>query len=517
MSISQPSLPKRRSWRQFGLGTVFVLVMVAAVLSWLARREMLREERRAAIFKEMSASSSVFGVWPAATDIPWRARLGAWLRGAKPVEPVQHVFLLTETPAARIRELVDLFPTISKVEMDVVNATAEKLAPWARLDAIKEFKIVGELKADDEALVALGRIRSNAGIYLDITDINDEWARRLAAAQVDVRYIFSSNLVWSTSDDGLRSMAQLPKLRDIEAGPNGTDRGLAAFRGASGIGHARLKGAGYTDASADVIASLNRFTVWLEDTGHTDEGLAKMVAGPNVSMVRLKRVPVGDATLAALATAPKLTQLTLEGVDLSPEQCDQIAKLKLGGLRLVGDEWDDERTARFAPLAPTLGMLSLRAPNVTDAGVAWLQNAKGLGALYLYDTRTTAKTWNLLPTLTTLNNVGLGGPYVDASVLAATQKIKSGRIMYLHGSSIDDALIASPRGSFAQLFLDRTGVTLAGIRTQAPPPGTRKLRLVVEHEPDQPSPVTEEEAREISAASGETMSVEFWPSGGYLP
>jgi hypothetical protein len=509
--------PRRRSWRQFGLGTVFLLVLLGAVLSWFARREMLREERRAAIFQEMSASSAMFSMGTAAPPVRWNIRLGALLRGASPVEPARAVFLPKGTSAVRVRELVDLFPTIQKIELDASDATALALAPWAELDSINDFKVVGQVKAAD-ALFALGRIRSVEGIYFDIdSKVDDQWASDLAAAKVDVRLIRGDGLFWDVGDEGLQAMAQLPKLMDLAAGPKGTDKGLAAFRDAAVRSGTYLKGAGYTDASADVIASLNPHNVWLEETGHTDEGLAKMVTGPNVGFVRLTRVPVGEATLVALAGAPKLQQLTLEDVDLSPEQCDQLARLKLVQLRLNGTEWDDERLARFAPLAPTLSVLSLRAPNVTDAGLAWLPKVKTLNGLYLYDTRTTAKTWNALPSLATLRGAGLGGPHVDASVLAATQKVTAGNALWLLGPSIDDALIASPRGSFGQVFLDRTSVTLEGIRTQIPPSGARSLRLVVMHEPGEPSPVTQEQAREISAASGEMMTVESWPSTGSVP
>lgn len=514
MSITSP---KRRSWRQFGLGTLFVLVMVAAVLSGLARREMLREERRVAILRELQATRAVDMNWVTdpTTPTPWRVRLGAWLRGLEPVAPIRSVSLPKGKPAAWVGELVDLFPSINSISLDAGDATAEKLVPLAQLQAITDFRIHGELKADEDAVAALGRIRSEDGIIVDITSIDDEKARRLVAAKVDAKIIFSHGSFWDCSDEGLRSMAQFSKLVDIHLGPKGTDSGLEAFRGAPSVVIARLNGSGYTDASADVIASFHPYTVWLEETGHTDKGLAKVVTGPNVSSVTLKLVPVGRATLAALVATPTLRSVTLEGVELSLDQCDQLAKLKLTTLRLVGNEWDDERLARFEPLGPTLLDLSLHAPNVTDVGVAWLGKADVLNGLHLFDTKTTAKTWNALPSLSTLRNVSLGGSHVDASVLAATQRIKGGGRLFLTGPSIDDTLLAAPRGSFSLLSLDRTSGTLDGIKAQSP--GASKLRLLVQHHPNEPSPVTEEDAHEISAASGGRLTVECRPSTGWLP
>jgi hypothetical protein len=512
-SIPENNVPVRRPsrFRQFGLRTLLVLVAVAAVGCLLVRNEVVREERREKLIAELEQNDKnwIMPFDPRFRPPPrlWREPIAAWLRGKPMVMPKCEVSFAEGTSLAQIREFLDLFPSVEQVEFRGADVTTEVLELLASHGPFKSIEFTNPLAIDQDTARRIAQIRCDE-VQFDNQAFSDASLKLLVDAGVTFRFGSFGAETWrNISDEGLKIVARSPGFTAVHAGCLGTDEGVRALAGHPKINTLLLTGRNYTDATADVFASLPRLhLVGFTGTSHTDAGLAKAISGGNPAYVMLHNVAAGEETFAALAQDTKLIGLDLRGIDLSLAQCDILAKLPLQQLSICSESLSDEKVMRLAPLATSMWSLTLDTPQVTDAGLAWLKRAKGLQALWLHNTHATTTTWLSLSPPQHFTT-GIGSTKVDTETIASILKAFRSLQIYLSGSQIDDAALELlPPGAGMVVLVD-TRVTLDGLKKLAIRGDVDYINVVRDSDPA--SVLTAADVKQAQMAAGKGVTISF--------
>jgi hypothetical protein len=530
-SLSSKPPIKRRTWVQFGTRTLFVLIVLAAIAAWFARQQVVWEQRREELIATIESSGhSKLSLYPQA-KVPWRRQLGAWLRGKPPTAGVDMATLYINDESSLLVDFIGAFPnTALNVRLNAKHASPTVLRSLARSKKVRSLDLFGDsFDTSDESLAQLGKIHVERGVLFNAAQVDDDLLRRSADANVDVLWIcdlsfpedtFSSrrrpkrvafteastgDSVWGfVTNDGLRTAVKFRKLSWLHAGRKGGDDGVVAFHGHPAISKVELAGAGYTDASAETIASLQQLeSLALVETRFTDAGIAKAIEKHQLSSLKLAKAKLGDKTIAALAAKNSLRQVELHDVPLSPELMAALANLPVESLTLRGDYNDDELSL-LAPVAPKLVSIELNTPNVTDRGLAWLGDAGKLQSLNLNDTQAAIPTIKLIATMSPRLNVRLGGPNIDSVVLAEVSRTLQLRSLHLADPSIDDEALRALDPTFSLLMLSGTRVTTKGLGALKP---SNTIKVIIFFPENAAPPLTPQEIVEIKTASAGRVDV----------
>lgn len=221
-------------------------------------------------------------------------------------------------------------------------------------------------------------------------------------------------------------------------------------------------GPGYTDASVETLASLPQL-MYLEliDTRLTDTGIARAIRARALDGLKLDTVTLGEKSIDAIGQMTSLRRLELRNVPLTSGLAEVIAKQPIETLTLYGDYSDADLNA-LAPIAPTLTVVHLYTPNVTDQGLAWLGRAN-LWQLGLCTTQATTATLKVIRSTGNELTLWLGGPNINAEFAReAKAAFKLGTIV-LFGQSIDDDVLTAFAPAASRYHLYGTSVTAKGL------------------------------------------------------
>jgi hypothetical protein len=504
---------RRRSWLQFGTRTLLVLIVLAALAAWWARGEIAKEQRREEVIALMHGVNW-FELDPKA-KANWRPRLLAWLRGKPPVPAVTRVAFNRANDPVIMRELVELFPEAPfSLQVDTSNVTPELLEVLSQIKKLDSLHFYSTpFDTSDETLARLAKIHPrSAGLSLISKQVDDDLLRRVASAKVDLGWIHDINAIGDSrewmlvTNEGLRLAAKFPKLTTIIANRRADDEGFAAFKDHPTVSQVELIGPGYTDASAETLASLRRmFTLNLTDTQLTDAGIAKAIEKRSIYSLKLKGANLGEKTIAAIAAMPSLRELELRDVPFSPELAAAIAKHPITSLHLSG-EYTDADLIPLAPVAPTLEEIFLNAPHVTDEGLKWLTGAGTLYNLGLNDTQATEATVKLISTRRPHVFLWLGGPNINAEMIAEAHRQFTVVSVSLYGPTIDDCVLAALEPTYNDLRLAGTRTTTAGLKSLKTAEG-KKISVVVYAPEDREPPLTQQEIEDIKQATDGLVEV----------
>ncbi len=510
-SIPKSNVPEKRPsrFRQFGIRTLLLLVALAAVVCFLVRNEIVREERREKLIAELRNNKNTINSFDPRFRPPprlWREPIAAWLRGKPMVMPKCEVWFAEGTSLAQIREFLDLFPSVEFVEIKGADVTPEVIDVLASHSSFKSVAFRNPLAIDQDIARRIARIKCNAVRFIQ-QDFSDASLKMLVDAGVKVQLSYFAENYWrNISDEGLKTVAKSPALAGVNASCLGTDEGVRALAGHPKLYDLFLTGPNYTDATVDVFASLPALQLaGFKGTSHTDAGLAKAISSCDPADVTLDHVAAGNETFAALAKDPKLARLHLKGIDLSLEQCDVLAKLPLRQLTIHSNSLSDEKMVRLAPLAGSLDQLTLRTPQVTDAGLVWLKQAKGMEILWLLNTQATTATWSSLPS--TSLTLATGGTKIDVETIVYVLKTFGAPEVWLTGSQIDDAALELLPPGADRVILADTRVTLDGLKKLATREGIRWISVARDSDPA--SVLTAADVKEAQAFAGKGVEVYY--------
>ncbi len=345
----------RRS--QFGTRTVFVLIALAALAAWWARGEMVKEQRREELLTAMGTQGNAIDI-----DINMASlcgRIGAALRNKRPTGKVAAARIVDVADTALLREFMTTFPDARlDLHLKAEEASPRLLEFLSGSQSLNTLHMEGPVDSDDTTLFWLAQIRLQTPLNLEVERVDDDLLHRIVDVNLNIAGIrdarpvdpFGLNSFWdSVTDDGLRLAAKLPELGTLFAGRQGSDVGLAAFQNHAAIDHAELTGRGYTDASADVLATLPQLRVLsLVDTSITDAGIAKTLASGKIHTLVIENAQLGEASIAAISKMTALAKLELRNVPLSPELAAAMMKQPLGSLVVYGCNSDDALNRRAA-------------------------------------------------------------------------------------------------------------------------------------------------------------------------
>ena len=166
----------------------------------------------------------------------------------------------------------------------------------------------------------------------------------------------------AVTDEGLKALATLPKLRHLRLAGQFTDRGLAYLAASPSLKVMWLETPRVTEQGLRYLAqiqSLERLTVpWLDQI--TDQGLGYLKSMPKLKALGVGDAWSGDAGVASLATLANLEVLALKG---GPNLTDN-------GLK---------------PLAamPRLRALEIYHSWITEQGLAYLGSCKKLDSIQI--------------------------------------------------------------------------------------------------------------------------------------
>ncbi len=506
--LAEPA--KKRRWLpRFGMRAVFFLIALAAVVAWWVQSDVLPTVRREELIKEYSKAPNEL-----ATSVngkpTLRERIVAWVRG-KPVLPrVQLGQIERIGDLKQFVEFANAFKMSLEVQVPPDEVTPEVLDALSQCNSLTHLSFEKPVAFSDELLAALARIKKG-GIHVSAPKNDDLLLKGLADAGVGCERITApedylpQGQWFRATDEGLRSAARLKKLKYLTASRNAGDEGFAAFRDHDGLTLVELIGPGYTDKSAEVLATLpNLAGLTLVDTQLTDEEVAKVIAGRRLGSLKLHNLKVSEKTIEAISDLPSLYSVDLKGVRVTPELVAALIKHQIGKLSIEG-ECDDERLASLAPLAPNLMSLSLATPSVTDAGLEWIAQIPILSELHLRDTSITGKTMRARSSAPQLS---LGGPQINKETLADTKSINP-VYLWLFGETIDDEGLAALPTSVAMLQLTGTRVTVNGLK--AFPPGQPQVNVRVQYVEGSSPPYSEQEIEEINIATQGRIKVRLYP------
>lgn len=516
MSSTSPSTTppvRRRSLFRFGMRTVFVLITLAALAALWARSEMAKEEAREQLIASMQNEANRLSLDPKA-QASSRRRLAAWLRG-KPLAPaVTRASINKVDDPAALRELVETFPEVGLwLQFDASNVTPKLLDALAEAKKVELLNLSSSaFDTSDESLSRLAKIRpTQNGICFSAEHLDDDLLRRVAAAKIKLGWIWDLNYEdlhgWrSVTNEGLRTAATFPRLTTIVANRSADDEGVAAFKDHPTVNDVELIGPGYTDASVETLVTLRRMSsLKLFDTQLTDSGVAKAIEKSSLDTLMLKGANIGEKTIAAIAGMTSLRDIELHDVPLSPELAAAIAKHPLEDLHLSGD-YTDADLIHLAPVAPRLQGIFLHTPHVTDEGLKWLASAGTLNNLSLTDTQATAATMKLISSPHI--SLNLGGPNINAEVIAeAHRKLKVGWVS-LYGQTIDDSVLVALEPTYQRLMLAGTRTTAAGLKSLKTAQG-KKISIRVFAPDDREPPLTAQEIEDIKQATGGLVEVKI--------
>jgi hypothetical protein len=499
---SPPStLPvKRRSWAQFGMRSLLILIAFAAVAAWFAKAEMAKEQRREELLTAVQQDFT--GLLTLSTKATWQRRLGAWLRGKPPTMGVETSQFQLGAKFPIMRDFVEMFPD-GRHGFRIANVQSmpelRNLLP--RVKSLHSVEIDDPIDPSDETLAWLGRLPIKEQLTFSVRRLDDDLLRRMAQAKVDPSEIVDlgeadHSIAWAlVTDEGLQSASAFRKLSRLTAGQNGSDQGFAKFRGHPKLAGVELVGRGYTDASGSVLTTLPSLS-WLKlcDTQLSDGVVAEVISKKRLYTLALRDMTVGEKSIAAIEGTGSLSELTLKDVPITPELVAAFAKNPIDILSLEGDYTDDD-VKLLAPIAPTLGRLALRTPKVTDDGLAWLAKASSLQTLQLFDTQLTAAAAKLIKTKMASFYFYLSGKNISVASLPESDRAFQLSAIMLFGSEIDDDDLALLEPPYSSLYLTDTRVTARGLRSLKMP--RTAISVILWFDQNAPPPLTPGEIEEI--------------------
>ena len=213
--------------------------------------------------------------------------------------------------------------------------TDAEMAGIATLQTVSEMEIVGDLLTD-AGLASIAKLRNLEVLHLEGTMM--------------------------MTDDGLKVLATLPKLRHLRLSGPFTDRGLANLAAAPSLKAMWLETPRATEEGLrhlSRIGSLERLCVpWLDQI--TDRSITYLKAMPKLTALGVGDASSGDAGMTALASLTHLEVLAIKGG----------SDLTSNGLK---------------PLAamPKLRALEVYHSQITEQGLSYLASCKKLDSIQI--------------------------------------------------------------------------------------------------------------------------------------
>ena len=388
---------------------------------------------------------------------------------------------------------------------------ASWLSDQDKMKAVTEF-ILSNTPLGDEIFPLLAPARDLELLVLDSRKITGAGLDKLTSDKLRSLVLSSTG----ASDDALKDIRKFSKLQDMRLdGTNVTSGVLQHFDGLKQLKTLSLAGTQVTDAGFAAIGKLTSLeslnlkrtkihgqglrslesltklkALDLGDTQLDDSDLSAFGKLTQLESLSLENTPITGAGFGQLKGLDKLTALNLNKTRVGDSALRQLGKLpKLQRLELSNTRVSDGGLNHILTSAVQLRYLDLFGTNITDAGLASLQNKQGLQALFLGGTQTSDLGLSYFKKLNNLQVLDLEGTQITDAGLQHLKGMKlvslklgktriggSGlkhlagltelRVLDLSGTSVtDDSLTALAKlANLRVLLLSGTRVTSKGMR-----------------------------------------------------
>ncbi len=300
------------------------------------------------------------------------------------------------------------------IDLQSTHVTDEGIKHLARLAKLEQidldaFRVDREgFGVGDDAMKVLGQLPSLRSVGLRLTKVTDAGLAELAKCPTLTYLGLAGTRV---TDAGLASLEQLSNLDSLQLGVYNegakiTDDGLKIIGKLKNLKSLDLSGTKVSDKGLVYLAPLVKLEhLALDHTDVSDKGLAQLEPRQSLKTIRLytrhsmgdvaaenlaklkslerisENLEVTDKGIAALATLPKLQQLTLHGEGVTDASAKSIAGMKsLTWLWLQNCPISDETLAAIGELA-NLEILFLTKTKVTGDGFKHLAKLPNLRIL----------------------------------------------------------------------------------------------------------------------------------------
>ncbi len=200
---------------------------------------------------------------------------------------------------------------------------------------------------------------------------------------------------YGLTDDEMSAMGALQTVNEMEiVAPRLTDTGLAAIARLRNLRVLHLEGTMMmTDEGLKSLATLPKLRHLRLSGLFTDQGLAYLSVAPALKAMWLETPRVPEEGLQSLAQIKSLERLTLPWLDLITHRSlvflRSMPKLMALG---VGDAADSDRGMASLASLTNLEVLAIKgSPTLTDNGLTPLANMPKLRALEIYNSRITER------------------------------------------------------------------------------------------------------------------------------
>jgi hypothetical protein len=297
---------------------------------------------------------------------------------------------------------------------------------------IQGLDFVEALKADDTFLPYVARLTGLSGVCPVYARFSGAGWRTLQSLP-QLEHICTP---YGLTDDEMAGIATLQTVYEMEiVATKLTDAGLASIAKLRNLEVLHLDGnAMMTDEGLKALATLPKLR-HLRLTGpFTDRGVEYLAALPSLKVLWLESPKVTEETLGHLAQCESLERLCVPWLDRITDRAmthlKSMPKLKALG---VGDAWNaDAGVAALASLT-NLEVLALKGgPGLTDKGLTPLANMPKLRALQIYNSRITEQGLAGLAQCKTLDSIE-----IKSSVTISEQAEASLKVQMPHLQTLD--------------------------------------------------------------------------------
>jgi cellulose synthase/poly-beta-1,6-N-acetylglucosamine synthase-like glycosyltransferase/Leucine-rich repeat (LRR) protein len=429
--------------------------------------------------------------------------------------------------AAEAQELVNSIQFINGGRRIVLSGPLVEASWLSNLDQVKTFAVfvLSDTSLGDEVFQFLAPAKNLEAVILDSRKITGKGMAQLTTDKLR-RLVLSATGV---NDDALKEIGSFPKLQELELdGTNVTSGVFPYFESLKQLKNLSLAGTQVTDAGFEAVGkltsleslNLNRTKIRgqglrhlaslkklksldLGDTKLDDGDLSAFGKLTQLESLSLENTPITGAGFGQLKGLGQLTALNLNKTRVGDSALRQLGKLpRLQRLQLSSTRVADGGLTHILASSGQLNYLDLFGTNITDAGLASLQNKQGLQALFLGGTQTSDLGLSYFKKLNNLQILDLEGTQItDAGLqhlkgmklvslkLGKTRIAGSGlkhlagltelRVLDLSGTSVTDDSLAdlAPLKKLQTLLLSGTRVTSKGMRQLQGAPQLVDLQL----------------------------------------
>jgi Leucine-rich repeat (LRR) protein len=407
-----PPSPSRRRWFRISLRTVLILLTLLCIWLGVKVNQARRQKEAIAALKSIGALIGFHHHYDDQGNLDHRADPPgpAWLRQITGDDFFQRVYSVSGNRVLSGR--LEITETTTFTDEHAAHLSAFDDLVWLSID---------NSPASDEALSQIGDTDDLVVAQFFNTPVGDKFVRRLTRARQLELLILENTQV---TGDGLGRLSNLREVKRLilSNSPIGND-GLRGVSNMTGLTELQLANLPIDDAGMAHLPELSNVTeLQLRHLDVTDDGLKNLTTGPALSYLNLTGTKIRGTCLEKFCT-PSLRVLQLSDTLTNDDSLRQLDNATgLGRLWLDGTKITNDGLAHLAKVK-WLKSIDLRRTDVTDEGLAHLSQMPSLVRIDLTGHKITDDGVAHLAKIPSIHTLDLSGTAITGSGLRHLAKV----------------------------------------------------------------------------------------------